>query len=177
MQAGMRLYIDRMPLEKERNRIFFNRGDSLFSCETAYFWGLPLMGGYGGFDWDKPGEDVFTVAELFDKLTPAIFKELSSLQQGSFSTQKPAITLLRRNLQDYYFLMLAEYTIGDLGRWYMLPESCQSIPKQQLVGLSSEIQSVLNGKAKLDAASKAHLMNLDERIKKVLNSQLQQSSL
>ena len=122
----------------------------------------------------KPGEDVFTVAELFDKLTPAIFKELSSLQQGDFSAKKPAIALLRRNLQDYYFLMLAEYATGTLGYWYMLPESCQSIPKQQLVGISSQIQTVLGGKAKLDSASKAHLMNLDERIKKVLNSQLQQ---
>ena len=81
---------------------------------------------------------------------------------------------MRRNLQEYYFLMLAEYATGDLGRWYRLPESCQSIPKQQLTGLSAEIQSVLSGKAKLDSASKAHLVNLDERIKKVLNSQLQQ---
>ena len=120
------------------------------------------------------GEDVFTVAELFDKLTPAVFKELASLKEGEFSAQKPAITLLRRNLQEYYFLFLAEYVSGDMGRWYALPESCQSIPKQQLLGLSAEIQAVLAGKAKLDSASKAHLMNLDERIKKVLNSQLQQ---
>jgi len=59
MQAGVRLYTDRVPIEKERNRIFFRRGDSLFSCETAYFWGLPMMGEFGGFDWDKPGEAVF----------------------------------------------------------------------------------------------------------------------
>ena len=59
MQAGMRLHTDQMPLAKERNWIFFHRPDSLFNCETAYFWGLPLMGQFGGFDWDKPGEAVF----------------------------------------------------------------------------------------------------------------------
>ena len=59
MQAGMRLHLDQVPIAKERNRIFFNRPDSLFNCETAYFWGLPMMGEYGGFDWDKPGEAVF----------------------------------------------------------------------------------------------------------------------
>ncbi len=122
----------------------------------------------------KDGDDVFTVAELFDKLTPAIFKELSSLKEGDFSPKKPAITLLRRNLQEYYFLMLAEYAGGNFGYWYNLPESCQSIPKQQLIGLSTEIEAVLKGKAKLDSASKAHLVNLNERVKKVLNSQLQQ---
>ena len=59
MQAGMRFFTDQVPLMKERNRIFFDRGDSLFFNETAYFWGLPFMGGWGGFDWDKPGEAVF----------------------------------------------------------------------------------------------------------------------
>lgn len=59
LQAGMRLYTDQVPLAKERNRIFFNRGDSLFICEVGYFWGMPMMGAFGGFDWDKPGEAVF----------------------------------------------------------------------------------------------------------------------
>lgn len=59
MRVGVRHYTDQMPLLKERNRIFFNRPDSLFNTETAYFWGLPMMGRQGGFDWDKPGEAVF----------------------------------------------------------------------------------------------------------------------
>ena len=122
----------------------------------------------------KPGEDVLTVAELFEKLTETIFKELASLKEGEFSAKKPAISMLRRNLQENYFLMLSEYATGAFGYWYRLPESCQSISKQQLVAVSSEIEAILKGKAKLDSASKAHLVNLNERIKKVLNSQLQQ---
>jgi hypothetical protein len=48
----------------------------------------------------------------------------------------------------------------------------QSLSRQQLTSISSHIQSVLTGKAKLDAASRAHLKNLNDRIQKLLNADL-----
>ena len=124
----------------------------------------------------KEGEDVFTIAELFDTLTPAIFRELNSIKEGDFSPRNPAISLTRRNLQEYYFIILAEYTVGNTGRYSNIPESCHSIPRQQLVSISSNIQAVLSGNAKLDPASKAHLINLNERIQKTLNASIERLS-
>ena len=122
------------------------------------------------------GEDVYTIVELFDTLTLAIFRELNSLKEGDFSARNPAISLTRRNLQEYYYTILAEYALGNTGRFSTIPESCCSIPRQQLVSISSNIQAVLSGNAKLDPASKAHLLNLNERIQKTLNASIERVS-
>jgi hypothetical protein len=120
----------------------------------------------------KEGEDVLTLAELFDTLTNAVFKEIESLKEGEFTTQKPAINTLRRSLQEKYYLLLADYASGELAFLVSVPEMYQSLSRQQLTSISSNIQSVLAGKAKLDAASRAHLKNLNDRIQKLLNANL-----
>ena len=59
MRPAFKMYAEQLPLAKERNRIFLGDGNSAFLCETCYSWGLPLMGTFGTFDWDRPGEQVF----------------------------------------------------------------------------------------------------------------------
>ncbi|MGL6225013.1 MAG: zinc-dependent metalloprotease [Thermoguttaceae bacterium] len=121
----------------------------------------------------KEGEDVFTVSELLETLTSAIFKELDLVKDGEFSSRKPAISLIRRNLQDFYFGILAMYTSGQGTMYMRLPESCQSNARVQLLTLFTRIQAILNvDGSKLDPASRAHLLNLNDRIQKVLNAQL-----
>ncbi|MDR1492477.1 MAG: zinc-dependent metalloprotease [Planctomycetaceae bacterium] len=120
----------------------------------------------------KEGEDVLTLAELFDTLTNAVFKELDSLKEGEFTSQKPAVNTLRRSLQEKYYLFLADYASGDLAFLVDVPEMYQSLSRQQLTSISSNIQSVLIGKAKLDAASRAHLQTLNDRIQKLLNANM-----
>ncbi|MDR1958267.1 MAG: zinc-dependent metalloprotease [Planctomycetaceae bacterium] len=120
----------------------------------------------------KEGEDVYTMNELFDSLTAAVFRELDAPLEGEFTAAKPAIHISRRNLQEYYFLFLSEYAMGELSTFYSVPESCQSTAAGQLENIAANIKSTLGGKAKLDSASRSHLQNLERRIKDVLNSEL-----
>ncbi|MDR2705742.1 MAG: zinc-dependent metalloprotease, partial [Planctomycetaceae bacterium] len=113
------------------------------------------------------GDDVYTIDELFETLTDAIFKELTTIKEGEFTAKKPAIGLHQRMLQDDYFQILSLYSFG-----YLPPSSSQAIARQQLTSLSSNIQALLAGKAKLDAASRTHLLSLQERIRKVLDANL-----
>jgi len=118
-------------------------------------------------------EDVYTMEELLSTLTETIFKELDTVKDGGeYTTSKPAIHLSRRSLQESYFLFLSEYVMGDMA-WYLdLPESCQSVSRQQLVNISSNIKMLLAGKTKLDPASKAYLEGINQRIEKVLDASL-----
>ncbi len=118
------------------------------------------------------GGDVLTIAELFDALTGSIFKELEAMREGEFTAQNPAISTLRRSLQEKYYLLLADYASGDLSFIISVPDSCQPLSRAQLQSLQSEINAVLTGKAKIDAASRAHLQNLNERIQKLLNADM-----
>ncbi|MDR0611619.1 MAG: zinc-dependent metalloprotease [Planctomycetaceae bacterium] len=113
------------------------------------------------------GDDVYTIDELFETLTDTIFKELATIKEGEFTVRKPAIGLTQRMLQNYYFEILSYYSLGE-----MYPLSSQSIARQQLTSLSSNIQALLTGKAKLDTASRTHLLSLQERIRKVLDANL-----
>ncbi|MDR1270971.1 MAG: zinc-dependent metalloprotease [Planctomycetaceae bacterium] len=113
------------------------------------------------------GDDVYTIDELFETITDAIFKELETIKEGEFTARKPAIGLHQRMLQNDYFQVLSFYSLGELP-----PLSSQSIAQQQLTSLSSNIQALLNGKAKLDTASRTHLLSLQERIRKVLDANL-----
>jgi hypothetical protein len=118
------------------------------------------------------GEDVLTIAELLETLTNSVFKELEVMREGEFSAQKPGISTIRRSLQEKYYLLLADYASGDMALLLSVPDSCQSLSRMQLQSLQSEINAVLTGKAKLDAASKAHLQNLNDRIQKLLNAEM-----
>lgn len=113
------------------------------------------------------GDDVYTIDELFETLTDTIFKELETIKEGEFTTRKPAIGLLQRMLQNYYFDILSLYSLGELP-----PLSSQAVARQQLTSLSSNIQALLTGKAKLDTTTRTHLSSLQERIRKVLDANL-----
>jgi hypothetical protein len=113
------------------------------------------------------GEDVYTIDELFETLTDAVFKELGTIKEGEFTAKKPAIALTQRMLQNDYFEILSLYSLG-----WLYPSSGQSVARQQLTSLSSNIQVLLTGKTKLDAASRIHLLSLQERIKKVLDANI-----
>ena len=118
------------------------------------------------------GDDVLTIAELFDTLTAAVFKELESMKEGEFTSQNPAISTLRRSLQEKYYMLLSDYASGDMAQIISIPDSCQSLARVQLNRLRSNINDIINGDATIDAASRAHLENLSERITKLLNAEM-----
>lgn len=114
-------------------------------------------------------QDAFTTAELIDGLTHSIFSEVDSLDKGKFTTRKPAISSLRRNLQRSYLRRLSYLAMGRLGA----PEDCQTVAFAELGSLKDRIDGLLKrDNIKLDAYSQAHLIESKSRIEKVLDARL-----
>lgn len=111
-------------------------------------------------------QDAFTTAELLDRLTKAILSEVDSIQPGDYTVRKPAIGSLRRSLQRSYLSRLSALAVGSGGT----PDA-QVIAAAQLRSLDSRIGALLaKGDVKLDDYSRAHLVETQARIKKVLDA-------
>jgi len=117
-----------------------------------------------------PGDqDAFTAAELLQGLTGSIFSEIDTLEKlkdGKFTDRKPAISSLRRNLQQCFFEQLADLAMGSSGA----PSDCQTVATVELAGLEARLKQVLAGKAQLDTYTRSHLGDLATRILKVLDA-------
>jgi hypothetical protein len=115
-------------------------------------------------------QDAFTTAELLDRLTKAIMAEVDATAAGDYTTRKPAIPSLRRSLQRAY--------VSRLGGLAMGPSSAspdaQAVAASQLRGLDARIGTLLaKNDVKLDDYSRAHLTELQARIRKVLDASLE----
>ena len=113
-------------------------------------------------------QEAFTAAELLHRLTAAIFRETEKLQEGKFTDRAPGISSLRRNLQQYYFQLLADLAMGNAAS----PADCQAVAAAELEALESRLNQVLAGKAELDTYTRSHLNELAKRIRKVLDARL-----
>lgn len=115
-------------------------------------------------------EDAFTTAELLNRLTEAIFAETEKIGDGKYTNRQPAISSLRRNLQRNYLVDLSNLAMGRTDA----PEDCQTVAYAQLSSLKGQIENVLKDHGdKLDAYSRAHLLESASRIGKVLDASLQ----
>ena len=118
-------------------------------------------------------QDAFTAAELVKRLTTAIFRETERLQEGKFTDRTPAISSLRRSLQQRYFQRLADLAMGNAPPGAApAPADCQTLAYSELEGLEARLRQVLTGKAELDAYIRSHLGQLAARIRKVLDARL-----
>ncbi len=118
-------------------------------------------------------QDAFTNAELLERLTKAVYSEVDTLKEGEYTTRKPAISSLRRNLQRYYLKELGGLALGQRGG---APEDCQTIAFAELTSLDARIDKVLKSNVKLDPYSRAHLQETSGRIRKILDAHLSVST-
>jgi hypothetical protein len=130
-------------------------------------------------------EDALTVAELLDTLTKSIFAEVNSLKPGDYTNRKQAISSVRRNLQRSYLKRLTSIVLGPqqsalqssggfvvIGSTSRVPDDVQSLAHAQLKSLDASLKKALASKVKLDDYTRAHLQDTQERIRKVLESQV-----
>jgi hypothetical protein len=113
-------------------------------------------------------QDALSAAELIERLTKAVYAEVEKAPEGEFTTRKPAISSLRRNLQRTYLKRLSQLALGETGA----PQDCASVAYSQLAALDGRIGETLKGPAKLDSYTRAHLEETSSRIKKVLDARL-----
>jgi hypothetical protein len=115
-------------------------------------------------------QDAFTTVEFFDRLTRAVTSELDALQPGGGHTPRaPAIPSLRRGLQRSYVNRLAGLAIAGSGT----NADAQALAAAQLRAIDRRIGGVLEKPGlELDGYSLAHLTELQERIRAVLEARL-----
>ena len=118
-------------------------------------------------------QDAFTTAELLDRLTKSIMSEVDATAPGDYTVRKPAVGSLRRGLQRQYISRLSSLAIAPSG---VTPDA-QAIAAAQLRSLDGRIGALLaKNDVKLDDYSRAHLGELQARIRKVLDASLELTS-
>jgi len=115
-----------------------------------------------------PGEDALTLVELMDRVTAAVFAELEGMNKGEFDNRRPAISSFRRNLQREVVSLLGNLAMDRIP----VPADAKTLAYGQLGELETKVEQVLKGKARLDGYSKAHLIELRDRIKKIREARL-----
>lgn len=136
-------------------------------------------------------EDAFTVAELLDRLTKAVFAEVGDLQDGDYTARKPAISSLRRNLQRAALGELGSLSLGRSGHTLKItasphgtsvshssspPPDARALAALQLRRLAGRVDAVLKradakgSKLVLDDPSRAHLEDVAARIDAILDA-------
>lgn len=123
------------------------------------------------FNVDQKTE-IYTLPEMFDTLTGAIWTEVldKKYQSGRFTTREPMIDNLRRNAQREYLGRLI--TIATDGEQSMYPAVARTLAWSELKKLGEKIDAVLAAKDtdKLDAYTAAHLQESSTRIQRALNA-------
>ncbi|MFM7106996.1 MAG: zinc-dependent metalloprotease [Planctomycetaceae bacterium] len=131
-------------------------------------------------------QDALTTAELLDRLTRAITSELDALGPGDYTNRRPAITSLRRALQAAYVRRLSTIVLGtsggDGGIVALLgggtpaanPDA-RALAAAELRAADGRITALLaKADVKLDDTTRAHLVETQARIRKVLDASVEQ---
>jgi len=113
--------------------------------------------------------DAYTAAEHLKTVVEAAFAEFRTETAGEFTPRKPLIDSFRRNLQ--------RYALRELSYLVTLPftatDDARTLARMHLSQLDQQITTLL-GRAdvKLDDYSRSHLLDCQERIRKVLQAEV-----
>ncbi len=120
----------------------------------------------------EPDQDAFTLPELLDSLTDAIWLELDQMPTQSYTARKPFVSSLRRNLQRQHIELLID--LAQAGTFNVAAyKPISDLVLDQLTQISeSRIERVLQTRqGRLDPYTGAHLRDVNMRIKKALDAQ------
>jgi hypothetical protein len=137
-----------------------------------------------------PDADAYTLAEHLQLTVDGVFGELSSPAAGEHTNRKPFLPSFRRNLQQTTLKRLAGMVTppGGSGSFIIIdlsgggglggPEDARVLARMHLQSLEGKIKSTLAKEdLKLDDYSRAHLLDMQERIGQVLKAQLSVNSV
>ena len=105
------------------------------------------------------GQEPFAMAELFVGLDAAIWGELNA--------GNPAISSTRRNLQREHLRLLLRFALRQNGGQFA-PEDASTLARASLAVLAQKAQAANSG----DATTRAHLLDVVNRINAALNAQM-----
>ena len=124
-----------------------------------------LGGLYDGEFRNDPSVDVLTMAEVIQAVTDEIWSELDDMPDNS-TNREPAISSLRRNLQNEHLSRLIELSLEeDAGS--PASRTMQSLVRMQLRDILDAIEVAKSS----DAYTRAHLADASVKIEKALEAQ------
>ncbi|GAB5407201.1 MAG: zinc-dependent metalloprotease [Aureliella sp.] len=115
-------------------------------------------------------QDAFTLPELLGSVTDEIWSELEGKADGKYSTRKPMISSLRRNLQAEQLERLIDLTLPGNGS-SAANKAISNLCMMEITELKAAIDELLESSGdSLDPYSKAHLAEATQRITKALDA-------
>jgi hypothetical protein len=111
-------------------------------------------------------EDRFTMAELFQTLTRAVFAEVRDVRAPV------SVPTMRRELQRDYLDMLIGLYLNGSGS----PADAQALARLHLNGLAGDFQTAIKRSPRADIATRAHLERSLERVQRALTARAVTSS-
>ncbi|MBO6512884.1 MAG: zinc-dependent metalloprotease [Phycisphaerales bacterium] len=113
-------------------------------------------------------QDVLTLAEALQTVTDSVWSEVAEGPSGKYTTRKPMISSLRRNLQREHLDRLIDMSMENNG-FSSASMSVKTLASMHLRELQEQVDGVLDSGG-LDAYSKAHLQEVSIRIGKALDA-------
>ncbi len=113
-------------------------------------------------------QDAFTLPELFDTVSTAVWTELDQSGGGSFTARKPMISSLRRNLQREHLDRLLDLSLRGLGTG-AASKPVQTLATAKLRELKTKLEKFKDAGG-LDPYTRSHLDEARVRITKVLDA-------
>ena len=114
--------------------------------------------------------DSLTLPELLNMVSTSIWSELGDKAKGEFTTRKPMISSLRRNLQREHLERLIDLTLPDNGS-SAASKAVSMLASESLRGLQKQIEACQGGGAdRHDPYTTAHLSQAKSRIEKALDA-------
>jgi len=112
-------------------------------------------------------EDKFTVAELITSVRDGIWSDLERAG-GRFTDAKPMIPSFRRNLQLQYLQNVL--SLAELKSTSPVSADVQNMIRLSMRELSGNIGKAMEGKDRLDFATRAHLTEAKTRIDRIIDA-------
>ena len=113
-------------------------------------------------------QDTVTLPEVFRTVTGAVYRDLTPPAPGEkgFTNRTPALSSVRRDLQSIATDRLISLALSDSPS---MPRPIRTLAMMHINELGAKLTEILKSDLKLDDYTKAHLLDLKERIERALN--------
>ncbi len=112
-------------------------------------------------------QDVLTAPDVFDSLEATIFGDVAAAVNKPSTNQKPAIPIIKRNLQREYVSHLTYMLLRGDG-WY--PPSVQTLTRHYVKRLAEKTGEALKSGKGMDTYTRAHLEECQARLTRALEA-------
>ncbi len=114
-------------------------------------------------------QDALTLAELMETVTESIWSEVGEKATKKYTTRKPMISSLRRNLQREHLDRLIDMAFETHG-FNSSTKPVKMLSTMHLRSIKKHVDATLESGDKLDAYTRAHLEEISTRVGKALDA-------